>query len=208
MQTAKSIKSFIMNSAGQLFTSSQVLHLGSRNAVDKALGRFVKLGLIKRLANGVFVKADSEQKSASIIQIMKAKASAFKKVIFECGQQVFHTDGCRSAFGSIHGRLFFKTTCPRKLRQLAEQYDSRQATRQDSQASDSSKYRQEKKTDAIMLMLSLALKLQTRFVPESMLAHIATQMKRIRGERKPGINISPGKNLLPSGTNNQMHQTF
>ncbi len=51
---AKLLNEVVQRGRGYVFTPAEVLHLGSRAAVDQGLSRLVKAGRIKRLARGVY----------------------------------------------------------------------------------------------------------------------------------------------------------
>jgi hypothetical protein len=117
---ASMVRSYV-DSLGRdvIFATKQLLHCGGRNAIDHALSRLVGQKHVTRLAAGVFVVLSSaEVPSAS--EIAHKKADAFNKRIFESKvadivQWTFLTNGCRSSFRSIHGRVFFKTASPRRF---------------------------------------------------------------------------------------------
>ncbi len=128
MNTASRIRLFVESVKSEIFTTSQVLQCGSRNAVDKALSRFVKMGLIKRLANGVFVSSACDR-AFGTREIIEAKAAAFCKVISNTSlnnlkaSNVFLCNGCNTSFESILGRLRFKHTSNKKLEMIKKGMD-------------------------------------------------------------------------------------
>jgi hypothetical protein len=101
--------------AGVVFTTRQLLKLGTRNAVDHTLSRLVRQKIIRRVAAGVFILVAAASHTPSADEIAIAKAAAFNRRIL--GQKtvqegtmsirIYEIDGCRSSFKSIHGRLFF-----------------------------------------------------------------------------------------------------
>ena len=121
---------------GEPFTTSECLKFGSRAAVDQALSRLAKSGYIVRVARGVFVKGNSDAPLPSVYEIAKAKAGAFGRKIFAHASDLalkltkynpkllspierterptFVVNACTSSFDSIHGRINFKGTTPRK----------------------------------------------------------------------------------------------
>jgi Family of unknown function (DUF6088) len=120
---------------GKIFTTRDCLAFGKRAAVDQALYRLVKMGWIRRLARGVFVKELGYIKDFSIFEIAKVKAESFGRRIVEqplfvaeprtenYGKRpktaIFLIDGRSSSF-HIEGReVQFKHVSPRKLK-LAE----------------------------------------------------------------------------------------
>jgi len=62
------------------FTTRDCLVYGVRSAVDQALYRFVKIGFIRRLARGVFVRDESKW-YFSVFEIAKLRAEAFGRKI-------------------------------------------------------------------------------------------------------------------------------
>ena len=120
---------------GKIFTTRDCLAFGKRGAVDQALYRLVKVGRIRRLARGVFVKELGYIKDFSIFEIAKAKAEAFGRRIVQqaCfvvpsddpkfGKRpktaVFYIDGRSSEFHIEGRKVQFKHIAARKLK-LAE----------------------------------------------------------------------------------------
>jgi hypothetical protein len=116
---------------GGTFTTRDCLGYGARAAVDQALSRCVKNGLIRRLARGVFVKDPDQECTFTPIEIATLKAKSFGHTItkhastiaFELGLKVgdsteptFATDGQSSSFRMGDLRIHLKGTAPRKLR--------------------------------------------------------------------------------------------
>jgi len=112
---------------GKIICTRQVLHLGTRAAVDQAMYRMVKSKVLIRLARGVFIRAGSKIPSA--VAIAKAKAKAFGRSLTSHGEALADTMGLAtklfprpryansagtSSFGSIQGRTFFASKCDRK----------------------------------------------------------------------------------------------
>ncbi len=120
---------------GKIFTTRDCLAFGKRAAVDQALYRLVKIGWIRRLARGVFVKELGYMKDFSIFEIAKAKAESFGRRIVEqplfvaetytenYGKRpkvaIFLIDGRSSQFHIEGRKVQFKHVSPRKLK-LAE----------------------------------------------------------------------------------------
>lgn len=119
MSAAQEIRLFVKGLApGQIFTTSQVLHFGTRNAVDLALSRLVKCQILKRLAQGVFVLRSPCSGALSAVDVAFAKASAFGKRIYieQSGSPpLFLTNGASTSFSSVFGRISFKFTGARKF---------------------------------------------------------------------------------------------
>jgi hypothetical protein len=111
-----------------VFTTRDILECGKRTAVDHALSRLVKSGVIRRLAAGVFIAVVATAPDPSAEEIAGAKAAAFRKHIYVKetvlvdSQPVyrFRTDGCRSSFKSIHGRLFFVPVSTKSLPETSQ----------------------------------------------------------------------------------------
>lgn len=134
---AAKVRNYIKSlDSGTTFTTSHVLKYGSRDAVDNALRRAVRKGLLRRLAAGVFISALNEH-NPSAFEIANAKAAAFGKHIstpetVRTESQYankFLTDGCKSSFNSIHGRLFFSPASPQRLRRASLQDASSQLSK-------------------------------------------------------------------------------
>jgi hypothetical protein len=117
---ASKVRSYIDNlGSNVVFATKELLHCGGRNAVDHALSRFVGKKLITRLAAGVFVVLISAEVPTAA-EIAQKKADVFHKKIIESkithtGEWTFLTNGCRSSFRSIHGRVYFKTVSLRRI---------------------------------------------------------------------------------------------
>jgi hypothetical protein len=116
---------------GELFTSRDLLNLGPRDAVDKAISRMVRAGEVRRVARGVFVRLDWDSPLPGIIEIATAKAKAFgrrilthaskalQRLLKEQGgddaTQIFATDGATTSFVVGDERVVLKRYAPRKL---------------------------------------------------------------------------------------------
>jgi hypothetical protein len=72
--------------SGKLFTTRDCLGFGLRSAVDTALHRLVYLGIIIRLARGVFVRAENNLRKISAREVVEEKAKAFGKEIIDHGE--------------------------------------------------------------------------------------------------------------------------
>ena len=81
---------FHENPKDQIFTTRDCLTMGTRAAVDKALSRMVKAGIILRLARGVFVgaRAGLSHEDFSPRQIATIKAQSFGKQILERAKDI------------------------------------------------------------------------------------------------------------------------
>lgn len=114
--TAEKVRSLALSFARNVvFTTGQLLTCGSRNAVDIELCRLVKAGTIKRLASGVFANVSSNSEGPGVLEIARAKAQRFGKRLIEDAQastMQFCSDGCKTAFASVYGRIYFKAVSP------------------------------------------------------------------------------------------------
>jgi hypothetical protein len=79
MSCAGDIRAHIGSCGDEVFSTSEFLNYGLRNAVDQALFRLVKQGLIERVARGVFRRPC--RIAPEVIAVARCKASAFKKRI-------------------------------------------------------------------------------------------------------------------------------
>lgn len=78
ISTTKSIRQHILKiRRGEPFSNKQLLKLGTRTSVDKALSRLVKEGCIQRLARGIFMRPKKSQfignimpEAAKIVEII------------------------------------------------------------------------------------------------------------------------------------------
>lgn len=132
MWTTAKIRRHINNlTTDHLFTTREFLLYGSRAAVDQALSRLVKSGLIQRLARGVFVKANPAGPVVSAFEVAKAKAQAFGKQIMQHATDALHafglsssgnqqptyaTSGHSSAFRFGDTEIRLRGTGPRKMK--------------------------------------------------------------------------------------------
>lgn len=119
---AGSVKSHMQNSDGEVVSSQDLVRYGPRSAIDSAIRHLIRKKIIMRVASGAFVLRDGLRELPSAQQIIEAKARAFGKTVVPAASndsKEFWTDGCRSSFNSIHGRLKFRTRSPRKLKQLS-----------------------------------------------------------------------------------------
>jgi hypothetical protein len=85
MSYSDSIRDHIANTPlGQVITTREVLHLGTRGAVDMTLSRMVKAVELIRVAWGAFVRAGSERPPD--LAVIQAKAKAFGRTITSHGE--------------------------------------------------------------------------------------------------------------------------
>jgi hypothetical protein len=86
------IRDYVSNvPLGQIITTREVLHLGTRCAVDMTLSRMVKAALLVRVAWGAFIRAGSDLPPA--LAIITAKAEAFGRTIASHGKALGHEYG-------------------------------------------------------------------------------------------------------------------
>ena len=84
MFVAASIKRQIANiNDDKPFSIRQFLHHGKRSVIDNVFYRLTKSGRIRRVAQGLYIKADAPL--PSLQEIVKAKVAAFHKVIVTHG---------------------------------------------------------------------------------------------------------------------------
>jgi hypothetical protein len=113
----------------KLITTRELLHHGTRKAVDCAVSVLVKEGTIRRVARGVFEKRE-RIRPVGIIEIAMVKAQSFgRKLITHAADLAerfgflkdtnagnrFETDGRSSSFLFGLVRIKFKGTSPRKI---------------------------------------------------------------------------------------------
>jgi hypothetical protein len=117
-------------SEGGTFTTRDCLNYGGRAAVDQALSRCVKVGLIRRLARGVFAKDPDGRIKFKPMEIATLKAKSFGHAIAKHGstiaaelglklgessEPIFATDGRSSSFRVGDVRIHLKGTAARKI---------------------------------------------------------------------------------------------
>ena len=116
----------------EVFTTRDLLHLGSRASIDLALVKLVKKGGILRLARGVFQHGDESCPRPSPAEIATKKAKAFGKDLATCGDDLlvqlrlsthdaelssktFWVNGYSSAFQYGDTRIVLKSVTARKM---------------------------------------------------------------------------------------------
>jgi hypothetical protein len=101
--TAQMIRDVLnMKVPGELFCTRELLHLGSRGAIDTYLSRLVKEGTISRLTRGVFARPPNQDDliEHSARDIAEVKAKAFDKRIISD-----HHDEARELNLTMPGRI-------------------------------------------------------------------------------------------------------
>jgi hypothetical protein len=117
---------------GKIFTTRDCIGFGLRSAVDVALHRLVYLGIIIRLARGVFVRADKDLRKIHAREVAEEKAKAFGKEIInhsaneakefgliagKSARYLFHVNsGQSSSFGFGISKMRFRGTSHRRMR--------------------------------------------------------------------------------------------
>lgn len=116
---------------GKIFTTREFLIYGSRTAVDQALSRLVRKGVLQRLARGVFLRHDSDPANITVWDVAGVKAQSFGKQIAAWGgnnaaelgllepethEPIFAVNGSSSGFHFGHIFIQFRRTCPRRIR--------------------------------------------------------------------------------------------
>jgi hypothetical protein len=131
------VRRFIFNlPEGETFTTRDCLNFGLRSAVDRALSRLVRSGIIRRLARGVFAFDPEGLRQYSDFEIAKLKAEAFGRKIAKHpsaiagelkidtedarqqpqDQAIFSTDGHTSKFRVGDRTIHLKRSSTRKMR--------------------------------------------------------------------------------------------
>jgi hypothetical protein len=115
---------------GELFTTRDFLLFGSRPAVDKALSRLVKRGIIKRLARGVFARDQDQGQYFSDEAIAREKALSYGRQLRACHEIVtgennlsslkqkseyYLIDGQSSSFKIGDRKIVFKQVAKRRM---------------------------------------------------------------------------------------------
>ena len=73
---------------GQVFTSSELIGLGTRGAIDMALSRLVKKKSIQRLGNGLYMKGDEFTTLPPVIEVAQKKANTLGKELYVHGDDL------------------------------------------------------------------------------------------------------------------------
>ncbi len=133
MNTSSFVRRFINNlEIGQLFTTKDVLHFGTRTSVDRTLGKLVSKGRIMRRAYGVFQNCDDTHPAPSPLEVATAKATSYGKEISIHGDNLlaqlklaavkgnseemkFWVDGGASSFRYGNIKIVFKPASARKI---------------------------------------------------------------------------------------------
>lgn len=111
MSTSSCIREFVGSIKGDgLFTTTDVLHCGSRRQVDQTLYLMVKSGEIVRWANGVFSVPGTRRPSVERVALLKASArgNLLSGSLRAHHNITFATSGSTSSFWFCDSRIYFK----------------------------------------------------------------------------------------------------
>jgi len=132
MSATAFIRKYVFNlPEGKIFTTRDCLKFGYRAAVDEALYRLVRGGIIRRLCRGVIVRDTTQQMVFSDYEVAKVKAQSFGRKLkqhatnlaFEMGltkttfkTPTFAVNGWSSRFRYGEKVIQLRETCERKMR--------------------------------------------------------------------------------------------
>jgi hypothetical protein len=128
---ANRVRSFISGlPTHAVFARRQLIKLvPSRGAVDNTLSRLKSEKVITHLGTGVYLKGVG---TASAREIITVKATWFGKEIIdvvsggEDDGHTFLTNGCKSSFLTIHGRLTFRNIGPARAKIITDRSTQQQ----------------------------------------------------------------------------------
>jgi len=135
MSGMKRVRAYIENLCTNLFTRRQLIAVdGRRGVVDNVLARLLVESVIERVATGVYSLRKNQIRTPTAADIAHLRVKAFgKQVVLKIGDdqfnadhsnsRSFYTNGCRTSFMSIHGRIVLKAIAPRYC-QKSPQADS------------------------------------------------------------------------------------
>jgi predicted transcriptional regulator of viral defense system len=116
--TAKLLNEIVQRGRGYVFTPAEVLHLGSRAAVDQGLSRLAKAGRIKRLARGVYAYPERNSLVGEVPPSPTAVAEALVRA--QSAQAQVSEAAAANALGlttQVPGRVVYLTNgTPRRRR--------------------------------------------------------------------------------------------
>ncbi|MBX9689558.1 MAG: hypothetical protein K2X27_22805 [Candidatus Obscuribacterales bacterium] len=108
---------------GKLFSSRDLLHLGTRCTVDQAIHRMLKFRLIVRICRGVFMRETENGWRPTLKEVAIAKARAFGKELYlvdysntassETDESTFYCSGRSSSFTYADKRIYLKAKAPK-----------------------------------------------------------------------------------------------
>ena len=101
------------------FSTKELLLSFVSATVYKQLSLLSRAGMIQRLARGVYIDGSPDAPLPSANEIAQVKAERFGKKAFSSQEKIFRTDGCKSSFDSVQGRIEFKHMAPRKLKEIS-----------------------------------------------------------------------------------------
>jgi len=115
---AKLLNAIVQRGRGYVFTPAEVLHLGSRAAVDQGLSRLVKAGQITRLARGVYAYPEKHSLVGEVPPSPTAVAEALARA--QGAQAQVSEAAAANALGlttQVPGRVVYLTNgTPRRRR--------------------------------------------------------------------------------------------
>lgn len=130
LSTASLIRDHINNHpVNEILTTRDLVHYGTRRAVDNAIAWCLKMKLLKRVARGCFIKPQRNQ-PVTELEIAEKKATSFGRKIISYAADVarelgilsrpstgtiFAINGRSSSFMFNGNRIAFKGTSPRKF---------------------------------------------------------------------------------------------
>lgn len=132
----KLICDFISKLAARvIFCSKDLLQFASRSQLDNVTCKLVKAQAIVRLADGVFCRCDRDDPELpSLWAIKEAKARVFKRRLAQPEEAVIekartngkirhntvYTTSSNSSMRTIYGRVYYRKTSPRWLKQTSK----------------------------------------------------------------------------------------
>jgi Family of unknown function (DUF6088) len=130
---ASQIRRYLYNvEEDTLISIRRLLIYGTRRAVDGAVGRLVRAGMLQRVARGLYIKPSGMGVEFSDFEIAEAKARGFGKGVYTHGdvlaaemgitkpldaavRRIFAVEGSASSFNSVNGRINLRSVCRRYL---------------------------------------------------------------------------------------------
>lgn len=132
----KLICDFVSKLAARIiFCSKDLLQFASRSQLDNVTCKLVKAKVIVRLADGVFCRNDkNDPVLPTLWAIKEAKARVFKRHLAQPEEAVLekarvngkvkpntvYTTSANSSMRTIYGRVYYRKTSPRWLKQTSE----------------------------------------------------------------------------------------
>ncbi|MEX0617901.1 MAG: DUF6088 family protein [Pseudohongiellaceae bacterium] len=118
MSVSKSVKARVKRMPrGKPFSSSVLLGLGSRAAVDQALSRQVKAGEVKRIARGIYIRPKSSRFIAEVMpevgEVMNVIAKDNNEIIQVGGAEAANRFGLSTQMPTKH--VYYTNGAPREI---------------------------------------------------------------------------------------------